>query len=112
MAKKQAVKKKNQQNHCEDHDHDHGHLHMHDFDEAMMPEYFEDDGAQETMFAMVEASQNQMEIALELTKIILEKDTATNQDKVLNTFKSALRTVSDNSPLKPLWDHIAEQAMA
>jgi len=55
---------------------------------------------------MIQASQGQMEIALSLTKLIVEKTSLTNinETQILAIFKQSLQVVNANSPLKQLLD--------
>lgn len=54
---------------------------------------------------ILESSNNQMTLALELTKLVVEKNAATNmkEEEVFSVFKKSLGVISENFPLKKLW---------
>lgn len=54
------------------------------------------------------ASNHQMNIALELTKLVIEKGSVADikEEAVFSIFKRASKTVSESFPLKPLWDQL------
>ncbi len=74
-----------------------------DFSEMMM-----DSPDEEMMVGMmgglIEASRNQMQIALELTRLTVENNTAGtfNEEDVYSIFTRASKVVSDSSPIKDL----------
>jgi hypothetical protein len=57
---------------------------------------------------LVESSHHHMNVALELTKIIISKSSSDSLDeeKVLSIFKHALKAVSENCRLKSLWEQL------
>lgn len=58
---------------------------------------------------MVQSSHNQMDIALGLTRLIVEKNTGHWEEaKVLATFKQALKMINENSPLKQMWEMVSK----
>lgn len=57
------------------------------------------------MAGLIEASNHQQKIAVELTKLVAEKTTeAMNEEKIFSTFKRASKVVSESVPLKELWE--------
>lgn len=93
MAKNSAVKK---QKKYED-----------DFDFSEMVDYH---GEEEAMFSMMngllEASRHQLEMTMELTKIIVEKNpnSSMKESDILSTFQRASQAVALNSPVRELWE--------
>ncbi|HEV2523779.1 MAG TPA: hypothetical protein VGU44_01435 [Gammaproteobacteria bacterium] len=53
---------------------------------------------------LIEAGNRQMEVAMELTKLIAEKNTDANidEEKIFSIFKRASKIVAENAPLKGL----------
>jgi len=75
---------------CDDHEHD---------DEAMLG----------LMSGMIEASHNQMLLALELTKIALDKTTEKmDVDDVFAAFRKASAVISEKFPLDAIWKKCTE----
>jgi hypothetical protein len=88
--------------HC---DHDHDHDEEFDFNEMS----FEDDSMSEIMNNMLETSNNQMLIALELTKLIATNNPVKNmEDHVFSVYKKATKLVAENFPLKKLLEQIEQ----
>jgi hypothetical protein len=58
------------------------------------------------MQGILEASNNHMTLALELTKLAIEKNGATSmkEEDVFSVFKKSLGVVSESFPLKKLWE--------
>jgi hypothetical protein len=57
------------------------------------------------MMGLVEASNHQQRIAIELTKLAVEKSTEDmNEEKVFLMFKRASKVVIESFPLKELWE--------
>ena len=80
------------------HDH-HDHDEEFDFDEMS----FEDDAMTDIMNNMLETSNNQMMMALELTKLIVANNPVKNmEDHVFSVYKKATQVVAENFPLKQL----------
>lgn len=77
--------------HLDDCDHDH-------LDEFAMNDMFEN---------LVQASNHQVVSAIELTKLIAEKNTDMTQEKILEAFKQSIQTVSEHFPLKALWEKLS-----
>ena len=57
------------------------------------------------MAGLIEASNHQQKIAIELTKLVVEKSTeAMNEEKIFSAFKQSSKVVTENAPLKELWE--------
>ena len=76
-----------------------------DLDNNLDSEYH-DELMTNMMGQMIDASNNQLLLAVELTKLALKKNTAKeiNEDDIFSTFKKAAATVSESFPLKKLWE--------
>ena len=81
-----------------------------DFSEIMEPSY-DDELMAGVMNGMIEASNNQMMLAIELTKLAVEKSTAENmnEDDVFSIFKKASGVIAESFPLKALWEKFSEK---
>lgn len=75
-----------------------------DFSEMMGPSC--DEEMIGFMQGIIEASNNHMTLALELTKLAIEKNGATSmkEEEVFSVFKKSLGVVSESFPLKKLWE--------
>ncbi|MCX7121788.1 MAG: hypothetical protein NTZ67_08510 [Gammaproteobacteria bacterium] len=86
--------------------------------EVMKPDFEEDyccdfdseechDHDEIDMTALIEAHQYQSTLAFELTSLIVENASAENktEEAILNSFVRALKVVSDNSPLKDIFEN-------
>lgn len=77
-------------------------------EEDDMDEVYEDDIVAGMMGGMLEASNNHMMIALELTKLIVgkhpSKDEKNREEHVLSVFNKANQVVNDNFLLKNAFD--------
>ncbi len=58
------------------------------------------------MGGLLEASQQQLQIAMELTRLVVEKNAAESlkEKDIFAVFKRAAKVVADSSPMKELWD--------
>jgi len=57
------------------------------------------------MNGLVEASNHQQKLALELTKLIVEKSTEQmTEEEIFLAFKRSQKAIADNFPLKELWE--------
>ena len=72
---------------------------------------FSDEGSANEMFAgmvsgMIEASNHQTTMAIELTKLVVSKnaDHSMSEDKIFSTFKKATKVIADSFPLKALME--------
>ena len=81
------------------------------YDELMDVDFAEDysspnDEAIAGMMAgLIEASNHQQKIAIELTKLVIEKSSeAMNEEKIFSAFKRASKVVTESVPLKELWE--------
>ncbi len=81
-----------------------------DFSEVLDPSY-DDELMAGVMNGMIEASNNQMMLAIELTKLAVEKRTAKdmNEDNVFSIFKKASGVIAESFPLKALWEKFSEK---
>ena len=68
----------------------------------------DDDAMMGMMSGLVEASQHQIQMALELTKIIVDKNTASSmtEKEILSAFQRSSQAVSRQSPLKEFWERM------
>jgi len=61
----------------------------------------------EFMADIIEASNNQLSMAIELTKLIVEKSAENmNEEKVFSVFKQATQVISENMTLQKLWEKL------
>ncbi len=74
-----------------------------DFSELMDSSY-DDEMMAGVMSGLIEASNNQMTLAIELTKLAVEKNPAQSmhEDEVFSIFKKASGVINDNFPLKKM----------
>ena len=70
-----------------------------------------DDSSADGMFAgmvsgLIEASNHQTTMAIELTKLVVLKnpDCSMTEDKIFSTFKKATKVIADSFPLKSLME--------
>lgn len=57
------------------------------------------------MAGLIEASNHQQKMAIELTRLVVEKSNEPiNEEKVFSAFKRASKVVIENFPLKELWE--------
>jgi hypothetical protein len=77
-----------------------------DFDFSDMMDSPEDEAMIDVMQGMLEASNNHMSLALELTKLVLQKNAATamREEEVFSVYKKSLGIISESFPLKALWE--------
>jgi hypothetical protein len=76
-----------------------------DFDfSAMMEPSYDGEVMAGVMTGLIEASNNQMMLAIELTKLAVGKSTAKdiNEDDVFSIFKKASGVIAESFPLKEL----------
>jgi len=81
-----------------------------DFSEIMGSSY-DDELMTDVMSSMIEASNNQMILAIELTKLAVEKNSAKdlNEDDIFSIFKKASGVIAESSPLKTLLEKLSEK---
>lgn len=97
MAKKNSVKKQEEL------------PEVFDFSDMAYDDAYDQDDMMGFMHGMLEASNNQMMIALELTKLIVTNNTVDNREEhVLSVFKKATQVVSDNTALKKLMEQMGQ----
>ena len=80
-----------------------------DFSEMLDSSYDDSDEAMAGMMSgMLEASNNHMMLALELTKLAVGKNTSKdmNEEEVFSVFKKALGVITESFPLKTLWEKL------
>jgi hypothetical protein len=77
-----------------------------DFSEMMEEGSYNDELMAGVMNGLIEASNNQMLLAIELTKLAVEKNPAKemNEDDVFSIFKKASGVIAEKFPLKALWE--------
>ena len=77
-----------------------------DFSEMMEEASYNDELMAGVMNGLIEASNNQMKLAIELTRLAVEKSTAKemNEDDVFSIFNKASTVIADKFPLKGLWE--------
>lgn len=57
------------------------------------------------MSGMIEASQHQQVMAIELTKLVVGKNSnSMSEENIFSVFKRASKVVAENFPLKELWE--------
>lgn len=60
------------------------------------------------MAGLIEASNHQQKIAVELTKLVVEKSTeAMSEEKIYSAFKRASKVVKESAALKELWEQFS-----
>jgi hypothetical protein len=80
-----------------------------DFSEMLGSSYDDSDETMAGMMSgMLEASNNHMMLALELTKLVVGKNTSKdmNEEEVFSVFKKALGVITESFPLKALWEKL------
>jgi hypothetical protein len=82
-----------------------------DFSEMLAPSYDDYDDNEtmaDLMSGLIEASNNQMRLAIELTKLALDKNAAKdmNEDEVFSIFKKASAVIAESFPLKSLLENL------
>lgn len=77
-----------------------------DFDFSEMMDSSCDEEMMGFMQGILEASNNHMTLALELTKLAVEKNGAASmkEEEVFSVFKKSLGVISESFPLKKLWE--------
>lgn len=72
-------------------------------------ESFGDEAMAGMMSGLIEASNNQMMLAIELTKLAVEKSSAKDMDEedVFSVFKKASGVIAESFPLKALWEKLS-----
>lgn len=78
-----------------------------DFSEMLTPSY-DDETMAGVMSGLIEASNNQMMLAIELTKLALDKNTSKDmkEDDVFSIFKKASGVIAESFPLKSLLENL------
>ena len=81
-----------------------------DFDFSDDMESPSDEALAGMMSGIIEASQHQQIMAIELTKLVVGKSSAEgmNEEAVFSVFKRASKVVSENFPLKDLWEKFSK----
>lgn len=80
-----------------------------DFDfSGMIGSSYDDEVMAGVMSGLIEASNNQMMLAIELAKLAIEKSTAKdmNEDDVFSIFKRASGVIAESFPLKALMEKL------
>lgn len=79
-----------------------------DFSEMMMESSYGDEAINGMMGNVIEASNHQMRLAFDLTKLVVEKSSENmNEEAIFLAFKRASKTVAENLPLKALWEKLS-----
>lgn len=96
MAKKNSVKKRDEE------------LSVYDFSHDSYDDEAYDHGTMVgVMSGMLEASNNQMMMAIELTKLIIANNPVNNmEDHVFSVFKKATKVIGENFALKNIMEQI------
>jgi hypothetical protein len=95
MAKKDPVKKQDEL------------LDVFDFSETTYDDSYDQETMVGVMSGMLEASNNQMMMAIELTKLIVANNPVKNMEEhVFSVFKRATKVVGENFALKNLMEQI------
>lgn len=78
-----------------------------DFSEILDSSY-DDESMAGIMSGLVEASNNQMMLAIELTRLALEKNSSTDmkEDDVFSIFKKASGVIAESFPLKSFLENV------
>lgn len=73
---------------------------------SLMNTFYDDEVMSGMMNNMVEASNHQMVLAIELTKLAVEKTSKQNmnEEDVFATFKKASAVIAENFPFNSLWE--------
>lgn len=78
-----------------------------DFDFSEMESPYENEMISGLMSELIETSNNQMLLAMELTKLAIEKSTnSMNEDAVFSIFKKATGVIAESFPLKSLLEKL------
>jgi hypothetical protein len=60
------------------------------------------------MHGIIEGSNQQQQIAIELTKLVVQKSSEQmNETDIFSTFKRATQVVSEQTPLKEFWEQFS-----
>jgi hypothetical protein len=78
----------------------------HDFDFSEDMEIPGDEAIAGMMNDMIETSNHQQTVALELTKLIVEKITTENlnEEKIFSVYQRATKVVAESFPLQEIWE--------
>lgn len=69
--------------------------------------YSEDELNTRVIVPILEAGKQQMQLALQLTQLIVEKHSGElNEDKILTIFKKACKAAHEHFPVKSLWEEL------
>ena len=97
MAKGNIVKKRNEPE-LED-----------DFDFSDFLDSPNDEAIAGVVHGLIETSKSQIVLAIELTKLIVNKnpDTTMNEDEIFSVFKKSTKVIAENFPLKALLEEFS-----
>jgi hypothetical protein len=75
---------------------------------GMFDQSYDDEAMAGIMHGLIEASNNQMILAIELTKLAVEKISSKdiNENDVFSIFKKATAVISESFPLKELMENL------
>lgn len=95
---------------CEhDHDHDHDHDEDFDFDDMMDEPSYDNAVMANIMTTMVDATNHQLNRAIDLTKVVVEKvDKNMSEEEIFNIFNKAADMIAERFPVKAMWDKAFE----
>ena len=95
MAKKNSLKKQDKD------------LSVYDFSDDSYDDSYDQEAMVGVMSGMLEASNNQMMMAIELTKLIVANNPVKNmEDHVFSVFKKATKVIGENFALKNIMDQM------
>ena len=78
-----------------------------DFENMLYEESYDEDTMLGIMGSMLEASNNQMMMAIELTKLIVANDPVKkSEDQVFSTFRKATKVIGENFALKNIMEQV------
>lgn len=80
-----------------------------DFDEMSYEDSYDQEAMVDVMSGMLEASNNQMMMAIELTKLIVANSPAKNMEEhVFSVFKKATKVIGKNFALKNIMEQMQQ----
>ena len=78
-----------------------------DFSE-IMESPFGDEAISGMMGNVIEANNQQMRLAFDLTRLVVEKNSEKmNEEAIFSTFRRASKAVAENLPLKEIWGKLS-----
>jgi hypothetical protein len=79
-----------------------------DFSSLVDENSYESETLANMVSGIIQASHDQMVLAVELTKLAIEKNSSQNlnEEQIFSTFKRACNVISESSPLKDFLKHL------